>query len=79
MGYSLALGVMFLAISFSQYRDLGSLFHEGLWRMKGMLFWKAFVFEMPFVLLKLSPVFLAIFFGSSFYKLYRKYSMLREK
>ena len=47
--------------------------------MKGSLFWKAFLFETPFVLLKLFPALLVVFFGSSFYKAYRKYSMLKEK
>jgi len=79
MGYSFVLAMMCLAISFSQYMDSGSLYHEGLWSMEGSLFWKAFLFETPFVLLKLSPVLLVVFFGSSFYKFYRKYSMLREK
>src|SRR5699024_6584223 len=75
MGYSLALGVMFLAISFSQYRDSGSLFHEGLWSMKGALFWKALVFETPFVLLNLSPLFIVVFFGSSCYNFYLNISL----
>src|SRR5699024_10568271 len=80
MGYSFSLGIMFLAISFGLYTDSGpSLYHEGLWSMNGALFWKALIFETPFVLLKLSPVILAVFFGSYVYKFYRKYSMLKEK
>ncbi|MGY0695051.1 DUF2812 domain-containing protein [Virgibacillus sp. FSP13] len=78
MGYSFWLGMLFLAISYTPYNDSG-LYHEGLWSMKGALFWKAFLFETPFVLLKLSPTLLAVFLGISSYKFYRKYSMLKEK
>ncbi|WP_332694538.1 DUF2812 domain-containing protein [Halalkalibacter lacteus] len=76
MGYSFWLGMMFLVLM--PNKDSG-LYHEGLWSMKGSLFWKAFLFETPFVLLKLSPALLVVFFASSFYKAYRKYSMLKEK
>lgn len=79
MSYSLMLGILGLAIAYMQYKDSGSLYHEGLWSMEGALFWKALLFETPFVLLKLFPALLAIFFGSIFYKFYRKYSMLKEK
>ena len=74
MSYSFWLGVVFLV-----FMPNSGLYHEGLWSMKGSLFWKAFLFETPFVLLKLSPVLLVVFCGSSFYKAYRKYSMLKEK
>ena len=79
MGYSLVLGMLFLLFSYMQYLDPGSLYHEALWSMESDLFWKAFLFETPFVLLKLAPAFLAVFFGSSFYKFYRKYSILKER
>ena len=78
MGYSFWLGMLWLAYSYMLYRDSG-LYHEGLWSMKGALFWKAFLFETPFVLLKLSPALMVVFLGRSFYKAYRKYSMLKEK
>ncbi|MGG0889505.1 DUF2812 domain-containing protein [Cytobacillus horneckiae] len=74
MGYSFWLGMLCLAY---YYMLDSGLYHEGLWSMKGSLFWKAFLFETPFVLLKLSPTLLVVFFGSSFYKAYRKYSMLK--
>ena len=77
MGYSFGLGMLFLVYSYMLYTDSG-LYHEGLWSMKGSLFWKAFVFETPFVLLKLFPALLVVFFGSSFYKAYGTYSMLKE-
>lgn len=79
MGYSFALGMLCLAYSYMLYKDHSGLYFEGLWSMKGALFWKAFLFETPFVLLKLLPAILVVFFGSSFYKAYRKYSMLKEK
>ncbi|WP_144463308.1 DUF2812 domain-containing protein [Siminovitchia fortis] len=76
MGYSFWLGLLFLAISMP-YKASDLYATEGLWSMKGALFWKAFLFETPFVLLKLLPAFMFVFFGISFYKAYRKYSMLK--
>ncbi|KIL43223.1 DUF2812 domain-containing protein [Jeotgalibacillus campisalis] len=78
MAYSFMLGALCLAYSFMLYSD-SSLYHEGLWSMNGSLFWKAFIFESPFVLLKLLPVFLVVMFGRSYYKAYQKYSMLKEQ
>ncbi|QUG41930.1 DUF2812 domain-containing protein [Psychrobacillus sp. INOP01] len=78
MGYSIALSMLFLAYSYMLYKDHSGLYFEGLWSMNGALFWKAFLFETPFVLLKLLPAFMVVFFGSSFYKAFRKYSMLKE-
>ncbi|WP_100407602.1 DUF2812 domain-containing protein [Bacillus solitudinis] len=81
MSYSFVLVMLGLAFSYMLYKDSGfsGLYFEGLWNMKGALFWKAFLFETPFVLLKLFPALLVVFFGSSFYKAYQKYSMLKEK
>jgi Protein of unknown function (DUF2812) len=76
--YSFWLGMLFLAYSFMLYKDSG-FYHDGLWSMEGSLFWKAFLFETPFVLLKLTPALLVGLFGNSFYKAYRKYSMLKEE
>ena len=78
MSYSCWLGMLCLAFSYRPYENSG-LYHEGLWSMKGSLLLKAFLFETPFVLLKLSPALLVVFLGISFYKFYRKYSMLKEK
>lgn len=79
MGYSSGLGILLLSFSYMIYKDSGLYLAEGLWSMEGALFWKAFIFETPFVLLRLLPVFMAVFFCISFYKAYRKYSMLKEK
>ncbi|MEK3889855.1 DUF2812 domain-containing protein [Bacillus sp. FSL K6-3431] len=79
MGYSFMLGMLCLAYSYMLYKDSGLYLTEGLWSMKGELFWKAFLFETPFVLLRSLPALIVIIFGSSFYKAYRKYSMLKEK
>ena len=35
----------------------------GLWEMKGMWFWKAFIFETPFALLRVLPLFFFLFLG----------------
>ena len=76
MSYSFVLGMLFLAFSYTPNKDL---YHEGLWTMKGTLFWKAFFFETPFVLLKLFPVIMVVVFGCSFYKFHQKYSVLKDK
>lgn len=78
MGYSLGFALMSLFFTTMILTDMGfsGLYHEGLWSMNGSLFWRAFVFETPFVLLKLAPVIFAILFGCSFYKSYRNYTMV---
>lgn len=38
-------------------------FTQGLWEMEGMWFWKAFIFETPFVLLRVLPLFFFLFLG----------------
>lgn len=79
MGYTFWLGILCLYFSYSIYKDSGLYLTEGLWSMKGSLFWKALLFETPFVLLRSLPVLMVVFFGSSFYRAYRKYSILKEK
>lgn len=78
MGYSFVLAMLMLFVSMP-YPNYSELYHTGLWTMKGDLFWKAFLFETPFVFLKLSPVLLFAIFCSSSYKFYRKYLMLKVK
>ncbi|UOQ48799.1 DUF2812 domain-containing protein [Gracilibacillus caseinilyticus] len=78
MGYSFWLGTLCLAYCFMLYSD-SELYHEGLWSMEGALFWKALLFETPFVLLKLLPALMVVLFGRSYYKAYSKYSMLKEE
>ncbi|MFP3919169.1 DUF2812 domain-containing protein [Lysinibacillus telephonicus] len=78
MGYSSGLGILFLLFSYMLYKDSGLYLAEGLWSMEGALFWKAFLFETPFALLRSLPALMVVFYCSSFYKAYRKYSMLKE-
>jgi hypothetical protein len=78
MNYSFSLGMLCLVYSYMLYKE-SALYHEGLWGMDGDLFWKAFLFETPFVFLKLFPAIMVVIFGSGFYHAYRKYSMLKEK
>jgi len=78
MNYSAALSFMFLFISYTIYNDSGLYLTEGLWNMEGALFWKAFLFETPFVLFRSIPFLMAVFVGCSFYRAFRKYSMLKE-
>ncbi|MCH1627877.1 DUF2812 domain-containing protein [Fredinandcohnia quinoae] len=78
MGYSCGLGIVLLSCSFMIYKDSSLYVAEGLWSMEGALFWKAFLFETPFAILRLLPALMVVFFFSSFYKAYRKYSILKE-
>lgn len=78
MGYSSSLAILLLFISFMLYKDSGLYLTEGLWSMKGSLFWKALLFETPFALLRLLPAIMVVFFGISFYKAFQKHSMLKE-
>ncbi|MBN8191853.1 DUF2812 domain-containing protein [Bacillus sp. NTK074B] len=78
MGYAFWVGMIFLIYSFRYYRDPG-LYHDGLWSMEKDLFWKAFLFETPFVLLKLFPAFMLMLMAGVYYKAYRKYSVLKEQ
>ncbi|MFS1515900.1 DUF2812 domain-containing protein [Bacillus sp. SCS-151] len=77
MGYSFVLGILLLAFTYMN-NDSGVYLTEGLWSMKGELFWKAFLFETPFVLFRFLPALMVVFIGRSFYKAYRKYSKLKE-
>ncbi|HDX9588887.1 TPA: DUF2812 domain-containing protein [Bacillus pseudomycoides] len=79
MGCSAGLGILLLPCFHMFYKNSGLYLTEGLWSMKGALFWKAFLFETPFVLLRSLPILMIVFFGISFYKVYRKYSILKEK
>lgn len=79
MGYSSCFGLLCLFYSYMIYKDSGLYLAEGLWSMEGAMFWKAFLFETPFALLRSLPALMAVIFGISYYKAYRKYSMLKEK
>lgn len=79
MGYSSGLVIVFLAFCFMIFKDSGLYLAEGLWSMEGSLFWKAFIFETPFALLRLLPAIMVVLFGSSYYNAYRKYSLLKDK
>ncbi|PEW54561.1 hypothetical protein CN448_32605, partial [Bacillus cereus] len=79
MGYSSGIGILLLPYFHMLYKNSGLYLTEGLWSMKGALFWKALLFETPFVLLRLLPALMLVFIGISFYKTYQKYSMLKEK
>jgi hypothetical protein len=79
MNYSLSLTVMLLMISIMTYKDLNLYKTQGLWDMERSLFWKAFLFETPFVIIKLFPLIMCGFFGISYLKAYHQYFMLKEK
>lgn len=77
MNYSSSLGILLLFYCYMLFKDAGLYLTEGLWSMQGSWFWKAFLFETPFALLRLLPIMMVIFFGVSSYKAYRKYSLLK--
>lgn len=77
MGYSSGLGLLLLTFCFMIYKDSGIFLADGLWSMKGSLFWKAILFETPFALLRSLPAIMVVFYGSSYYKAYRKYTLLK--
>lgn len=77
MKYSLSLGLTFLVICFYLYND-GIYLTEGLWEMKGRLFWLAFLFETPFALFRLIPLFLLFILSMGFFKAYRQYAAFKE-
>ncbi|KIL52225.1 hypothetical protein KP77_06980 [Jeotgalibacillus alimentarius] len=77
MQYSFWLGTMCLTFAFLLYSDT-ELYHESIWRMEGSLFWKAFIFETPFALLKLTPLLLVGLFSSSYYTAYKQHRALKE-
>lgn len=60
------------------YKDSGLYLTEGLWQMEGSLFWKALLFETPFVLLRLCPALMTLFFATGFFKAYQKHAQLKE-
>lgn len=79
MSYSFGFGMLCLFFCYLLYKDSGLYLTEGLWNMKGALFWKALVFETPFVLLRSLPALMVVLFAGSFYKAYRKYSTFKEE
>lgn len=79
MGYSFMLGMLFLLMSYLLYKDSGPYLTEGLWNMEGALFWKAFIFETPFALLRSFPALMFVLFGVGLYRGYKNYSKFREK
>jgi hypothetical protein len=79
MNYSLSLTVTLLIIIFMTYKDFSFYETKGLWDMEGSLFWKAFLFETPFVIIKLIPLIMCVFCGISYLKAYSQYFMLKEK
>lgn len=78
MSYSFWFLMLSLYFCYLMYKDSGLYLTQGLWDMEGALFWKALIFETPFVLLRSFPIFMVILFGISFYKAYRKYSVFKD-
>lgn len=74
MNYSL----VFVIISFILGKNASPIYAtQGIWDLKGSLFWKVFIFETPFALIKLLPMIMAVLFAFSFYNAYRKYAVLK--
>lgn len=78
MTYTLSLTFILLFFSSMLYKDTGLYLTQGLWSMEGSLFWKALLFETPFVLLRLLPAILTIFFATSSYTFYKQYILYKD-
>lgn len=78
MNYSFWIGLLLMVMTIYFYKDSGLYLTEGLWDMEGSWFWKAFIFETPFVLLRLTPLMMSFLFGINYLKAYRQYAMLKE-
>ncbi|UQF70912.1 DUF2812 domain-containing protein [Vagococcus lutrae] len=72
--YGYTYGFLFLLyfyiFSTTSSRNLSDIFNvkswyltPNLWEMKGAWFWKAFIFETPFALLRVVPLFIFLFLG----------------
>jgi hypothetical protein len=72
--YGYSYGFLFLLyfyiFSTTQSNNLSNILNfkswyltPGLWEMEGSWFWKAFIFETPFALLRVVPLFLFLFLG----------------
>lgn len=84
MNYSLSFATMFLALSFIIYDgnplNVKELYMtEGLWEMEGSLFWKAFIFETPFALLRLMPILIFIVSAIKFFMSYTQYKKMKDE
>lgn len=84
MNYSLTFAIFFLVISFIIYDGNPLIVKElyltqGLWEMEGSLFWKAFLFETPFVLLRLIPILILFVSAIQFYMSYMQYKKIKEE
>lgn len=79
MNYSLSLALVFFIIGFTNIDNFQLYMAQGLWEMEGSLFWKAFLFETPFALLRGSPYLLLVFFGISYYRAYRRHERLAKQ
>src|SRR5699024_6662765 len=73
MNYSFMLGMLCLFFSYLLYKDYELYLTEDFWSMKDALFWKAFLFEIPFVLFSLLTAFLVIFFVTRLVSFSRNY------
>ncbi len=76
MNYTGMMAILFLFYYYLCAPDFNGLFlTPGLWEMPADMFWKAFLFELPFALLRISfpilLVFFFLFFSNSYYKFYK--------
>lgn len=78
MNYSASFTLLLLFLSYMLYKDNGLFLTEGLWQMAGSLFWKALLFEIPFVLLRLCPALMTLFFATGYIKASQKHAQLKE-
>ncbi len=84
MNYALSMSVLFFLFSMNVFDGnpfdvKGSYLTQGLWEMEGALFWKAFLFETPFALMRfLAPWVLVVSFALFLYS-YSRYSKHKKQ
>lgn len=78
MTYSISFTLLLMIINYMMLKDNNLYATAGLWDMNGSLFWKAFIFETPFVVIKLLPSIMGIFSLISFSKAYKQFNIAKE-
>lgn len=77
--YLLSITSIYVLFIFIIYNPENKVFlTPGLWEMQSSLFWKALLFESPFVLLRMLPVMLLIFMIYTTLTTYNKYKKLEN-
>lgn len=83
MNYASSTAVLFLVLIFTLYNANsiqinGIYLTPGLWEMEGKKFWFAFLFETPFAIFRIIPLFLFIAVSILYINSYRNYKEIKQ-